>query len=186
MSATGTARPRTNTTIYADVITEEAFRNKGQKFRQELIRWAQALENSHTQLNVAGDRGTLFKDENFRLDHQGTFNAHGLVWVNLGNQYGDETLYTVHIHLEAFLKNLVTNGSVLYAVKQGANFGFKEQTVFAGWHTRTQRGGSHHTPTVKYDVCNPRNLDPNGICLALNQTYGVKKHKYRQFQDLKK
>ncbi|KAK3178265.1 hypothetical protein OEA41_000398 [Lepraria neglecta] len=48
----------------------------------------------------------------FRLDKQGEFNAHGVVWVNLQVQYRDATLYTIYIQKNPYLKGLITDRSI--------------------------------------------------------------------------
>ena len=63
---------------------------------------------------------------------QGGFSFHGVEWINLHVRFQKDTLFTVFVHLEGWNRNLVTMGSVRYAIKKVATSGVEFQTVLAG------------------------------------------------------
>ena len=76
------------------------------------------------------DSGRLLAIANFRLDKQGEFNAHGVVWVNLEVQYRDATLYTIYIQKNPYSKGLITDRSIHNENIKSAHRGYPDVTLY--------------------------------------------------------
>lgn len=96
----------------------------------KLVQWAQGMDNRNHTLDLARQSGTLASNSKFRLDKQGEFNAHGVVWVNLQVQYRDATLYTIYIQKNPYLKGLITDRSIHNQNIRSAHRGYPDVTLY--------------------------------------------------------
>lgn len=102
----------------------------GKKLVSALIQWAQDMDNNNETLDLGRRSGTLASNSEFRLDKQGEFLAHDIVWVNLQVQHRDATLYAIYVQKNAYLKGLITDRSIHNENIKSANRGYPDVTLY--------------------------------------------------------
>lgn len=113
-----------------DIKDNPVMERIGKSLVGELIRWAQDMDNNNDTLDLVRRSGTLASNDKFRLDKQGEFYAHGVVWVNLQVQYRDATLYTIYVQKNPYLKGLITDRSIHNENIKSAHRGYPDVTLY--------------------------------------------------------
>jgi hypothetical protein len=113
-----------------EIQDNKAMEKLGKRLVGELIQWAQDMDNNHEKLDITQQVRTLQCNDKFRLDMQGEFKAHGIVWFNLQVQYRDVTLYAIYVQKNAYVKGLITDKSILNENIKSAHRGYPDVTLY--------------------------------------------------------
>ncbi|KAJ9662618.1 hypothetical protein H2198_001290 [Neophaeococcomyces mojaviensis] len=155
-------------------MSKEPKERLGSAEKARLRKWARANEadvrSKALTLPLSIDyKGTLLKNDTFRLDQQGCFDDAGTTWLNLQVQMKDATLVTIYIQWDGYAKAYISRANVLWAVKRSVTKEWEHHTVYVGYkevgYEQTRKGWKMRVSlSMITKQCRPRDLAAKQIC----------------------